>query len=125
MLWRQGIRMAKMSRDAGRLILVTGASGHQGGAALRHLHERGFPIRALTRDPDKPSMRALAGEGIEVVRGDLDDQDSVRRAVDGVYGVYSVQESTHGAEAEIRQGANLADAAARANVGHFIYSSVG
>jgi uncharacterized protein YbjT (DUF2867 family) len=89
------------------------------------LRAKGFPVRALTRDPDKPAARALVGHGTEVVRGNLDDPASVARALDGVYGVYSVQDWREGAEAEIRQGTRLADAAARAGISHLVYSSVG
>jgi len=90
------------------------------------LREKGFPVRALTRDPDKPEARALIGHGTEVVRGDLDDRTSLARALDGVYGVYSVQSRTEkGIEGEIRQGIALADAARSENVSHLVYSSVG
>jgi len=115
-----------MSKTSNRLILVTGATGKQGGAVLRHLRDKGFPVRALTRHPDKPEARALVGHGTEVVGGDLDDRPSVARALDGVYGVYSVQSRPEeGVEAEIRQGIALADAARRENVSHLVYSSVG
>lgn len=108
-----------------KLILVAGATGKQGGAALRHLRAKGFAVRAITRDPDQPQARALAGPGVEIVKGDLDDVASITRALDGVYGVYSVQNSRAGAEAEIRQGINLVEAARRAVVDYFVYSSVG
>jgi uncharacterized protein YbjT (DUF2867 family) len=114
-----------MAKNSEKLILLTGATGHQGGAAFRHLRERGFPVRALTRDPDSPRARALVGRGTEVVRGDLDDPASLTRALDGVYGVFSVQTWTQqDVEAEIRQGINLADAATRSPISHFVYSSV-
>ena len=114
-----------MPKNSKRLILVTGATGHQGSAALRRLREKGFPVRALTRDPNKPAARNLVGHGTEVVRGDLDDPASLTRALDGVYGVYSVQTPMEqGVEGEIRQGINLADAAKRLRVSHFVYSSV-
>jgi uncharacterized protein YbjT (DUF2867 family) len=111
------------TRNSDRLILVIGATGKQGGAALRHLRVRGFPVRAVTRDPDKPQARALTGEGIEVVRGDLDDMDSLRRAMDGVWGVYSVQAYEQDRDAEVRQGKAIADAAQRSRVTRFVYSS--
>ena len=41
-----------MAKNTKKTILVTGATGRQGGAVLRHLHDRGFTVRALTRDPD-------------------------------------------------------------------------
>ena len=52
--------MAKRSNEK-RLILVTGATGKQGGAVVRHLRTRGFAVRALTRNPDRPEARALMG----------------------------------------------------------------
>jgi uncharacterized protein YbjT (DUF2867 family) len=114
------------STNSGKLILVTGATGKQGGAALRHLHSNGFAVRALTRDPNKPAALALAGMGAGVAEGSLDNEDSIRRALDGAYGVFSVQTPfEEGIDAEIRQGKRLADLARQAGVSHFVYSSVG
>jgi uncharacterized protein YbjT (DUF2867 family) len=113
------------TKTRNKTILVTGATGHQGGAVLRHLRQRGFPVRVLTRDPEQPKARQLTGHGVEVVRGDLNDPASLGRAMDELYGVFSVQDSTQGAETEIRMGRNLADAAKRSGVGHLVYSSVG
>ena len=113
------------NKNRNKLILVTGATGHQGGAVLRHLRERGFSCRALTRDPSKPEARQLVGHGIEVAQGDLEDQASLTRALDGVDGVFAVQTPYEsGVEAEIRQGANLIDSAKRQRINHFVYSSV-
>lgn len=113
------------NKNRNRLILVTGATGHQGGATLRHLVERGFPVRVLTRAPDRPKARILAGHGAEVVKGTMEDQGSLISALDGVYGAYSVQNSHEaGIEGEIRQGTNLADAAKRSRITQFVYSSV-
>jgi uncharacterized protein YbjT (DUF2867 family) len=41
------------------LILVTGATGRQGGAVARHLLRAGFPVRALARTPSSPAANAL------------------------------------------------------------------
>ncbi len=114
-----------MAKKNQKVILVTGATGHQGGAVLRHLQQKGFAVRALTRDPNQPAARALVGHGTEVIRGDLDDDGSLARAVDGVSGIFSVQATQAGGEPETRQGIALADAAKRARVGHIVYSSVG
>ncbi len=114
------------NKNKNHSILVSGATGRQGGAAIRHLREKGFPVRALTRDPDQPNARKLTGHGAEVVRGDMEDQKSLVRVLeDDVYGVYSVQNPQQvGTEGEIRQGTNLTDAAKRSRISHFIYSSV-
>jgi uncharacterized protein YbjT (DUF2867 family) len=115
-----------MAKKESRTILVAGATGNQGGAALRHLREKGFTVRCLTRDPTSDKARALVGRGTEMARGDLDDAASVRRALDGVYGVYAVQTFVEkGVEGELRQGMLLANEAKRNDVRHFVYSSVG
>jgi uncharacterized protein YbjT (DUF2867 family) len=109
-----------------RIVLVTGATGKQGGAVLRHLAAKHWKIRALTRNPESRAAQALKAQGVEVMRGDLEDARSLPSAVTGAYGVYSVQDFwSVGARREILQGKNLADAAAKAGVGHFVYSSVG
>lgn len=114
------------NKKSNRTILVSGATGQQGGAAVRHLRARGYPVRALTRDPDQPKARALTGHGVEVVRGDMADASTLTRVLDGVYGVFSVQNPHMGGiDAEIREGTNLADAAKRSGISHFVYTSVG
>ena len=107
------------------LIVVTGATGKQGGAVARKLLDDGWHVGALVRDADKPAARALAGLGAGLVVGDLNDPGSVARALDGAYGVFSVQSWADGVDVEERQGKALADAAAKASVEQFVYSSVG
>lgn len=114
-----------MAANKDRIITVTGATGKQGGAAFRHLKQRDFAIRALVRNPEKPEVRELEGNRVEVLRGDFDDQQSMERALDGAYGAYSVQAWQGGAENEVRQGIAFAEAANRQEVAHFVYSSVG
>ncbi len=114
--------------DSDRLLLITGATGQQGGAVVRALLASGqrWRLRALMRNPASDAARSLGWRGVEVVKGDLDDEAAVRRAVDGAHGVFSVQTPMgHGTEAEERQGKLLATAAADAKVAHFVFSSVG
>jgi uncharacterized protein YbjT (DUF2867 family) len=110
-----------------KIILVTGATGKQGGAVARHLLQQGFAVRALTRDTTKPAARALAAKGIEVVEGDMGDAWSLRKAMKDVYGVFSVQnywEKNVGYDGEIGQATNLASVAKDAGVHHFVQSSI-
>lgn len=111
-------------------ILVTGATGTQGGAVVRSLLKRGYGVRALCRSPESPAARALAEKGVRVVRGDMEDRASLEAAMKGAHGVFGVQNfwdgaPTHklGEEGEIRQGKNLLDAAASAGIRHFVQSS--
>src|SRR5207245_1012906 len=101
-------------------VLVLGATGRQGGATARHLLGKGWPVRVLVRDPNKPAAQELRQAGADVVQGNFDDLASLEAAMRGVYGVFSVQASTD----EVRQGKTIATAAQMAGVHHFIYSSV-
>jgi uncharacterized protein YbjT (DUF2867 family) len=112
--------------DTDKTVLVTGATGRQGGAVVRHMLAKRWKLRALTRKTSSHAAQALARQGVEVVQGDLEDPSSVASATAGVYGVYSVQDFwAVGAKREVQQGKNVADAAKKAGVKHFVYSSVG
>ena len=113
--------------NSDKLIVVTGATGQQGGATARHLLAQGWRVRALVRDPNKPAAQELAAKGAELAQGDLDDRASLDRALSGAYGVFSVQTfmGPEGPVGETRQGNRLADAAKAAGIQHFVYTSVG
>ncbi len=109
-----------------RTILVTGATGNQGGSIARHLLQRGkFKVRAMVRNESKPAAIALKELGAELIKADFNDRASLDRAMQGVYGIFSMQDFRDGAEVEIRQGKAVADAASEAGIEHFVYSSVG
>jgi uncharacterized protein YbjT (DUF2867 family) len=114
-----------------RTILVTGATGQQGGATASYLLACGWRVRALTRDASSASAQALAGAGAQVVAGDMDDRASLDVAMRDVYGVFSVQ-PTKGMPGlppgfddadERRWATKVADAASTAEVRHFVYAS--
>jgi uncharacterized protein YbjT (DUF2867 family) len=107
------------------LTLVIGATGRQGGAVTRHLLRLGWPVRAMTRNPGKSSSQALKDLGVDVVQGDLADASSIRNALQGCYGVFSVQNPwEHGLDAEIAQGKRVVDQAVAANIQHIVFGSV-
>jgi uncharacterized protein YbjT (DUF2867 family) len=64
------------------MILLTGITGNNGGATATALLEKGVKFRALVRDLDKAG--AWADQGVELVKGDLEDPDSVRAALEGI-----------------------------------------
>ncbi|MDQ1037069.1 uncharacterized protein YbjT (DUF2867 family) [Streptomyces sp. V3I8] len=110
-------------------VLVTGATGRQGGATVRALLAAGVPVRALVRDPASPRARAVRALGAEPVTGDLHDRDSVARAAEGARAVFSVQmagitETGFDFEGEVRQGVNLIEGARAAGVPQFVHTSV-
>jgi uncharacterized protein YbjT (DUF2867 family) len=109
-----------------RTILITGATGHQGGAVAQALQGTGFHLRGLTRTPDSERAAALARQGVDIVKGDLDDEATLRRALAGAWGVYGVQNPLEGGvEREEAQGKRLATLAREAGVQHYVYTSVG
>src|ERR1700726_1489784 len=109
-----------------RTILITGVTGNQGGAVAQALQGSGFHLRGLTRKPDSERAAALARHGVEIVEGDLDDEATLRRALAGAWGVFSVQNSAEaGVEREEAQGKRLATLARDAGGQHYVYTSVG
>ncbi|HEU4563681.1 MAG TPA: NmrA/HSCARG family protein [Gemmatimonadaceae bacterium] len=107
------------------LVLVTGATGAQGGSVARHLLRRGrFAVRALTRNPDSPAARALRELGAEVVRGDLADVESLRAAMAGAYGVFGVTNFWEHFAGEYQHGINIVDAVSDSGIGHFVFSTL-
>ncbi len=108
-----------------KIILVTGATGKQGGAVARELLAKGYKVRAMTRKPDEENARALAQLGAEVIRGDLDDDASLAQAMKGVWGTFAVQNTWEaGVEREEEQGKRFAKIAKDTGIRHFVYSSV-
>src|SRR5258705_1153804 len=111
---------------ADRTILITGVTGHQGGAVAQALQGTGFYLRGLTRTPDSQRAAALARHGVDLVQGDLDDEATLRRALAGAWGVFGVQNPLEaGVEREEMQGKRLATLAREAGVEHYVYTSVG
>lgn len=105
-------------------ILVTGATGQQGGAVAKSLLRQGQKIRALTRNPVKGEE--LRKMGAEVVAGDLTDTASLKTALQGIKKVFLVTTPFEaGMETEVRQGITMADAAKEAGVDHLVFNSVG
>ena len=73
-----------------RIVLVTGATGKQGGAVARALLSRGHRVRAFTRNPESSAARQLTARGADIVPGDFSDGESLRRAATGVDAVFAM-----------------------------------
>lgn len=107
-------------------VLVTGATGKQGGALARLLLKREHRVLAFVRSPDSPAAEELAQRGAELVTGDFDEPESLERAMGSVDAVFAMATPFGGGglEGEVRHGRHLIDAAKLARVRHFVYSSV-
>jgi uncharacterized protein YbjT (DUF2867 family) len=108
-------------------ITVIGATGQQGGAVVDALIGHRVPIRAVTRNPNGDKARALVARGVEVVRADLEDVDSVRAAFDGAAAAFAMttHDGPEGPTREVAHGRVIAAAAADAALPFLVYSSVG
>ena len=110
-------------------IAIVGATGAQGGGLARALlqdRDGPFQARALTRNSGSDRARELARLGAGVVEADLDDLQSLKKAFRGAYGAWCVTNfwEHHSPERELRQAANLAEAAAHAKLRHVIWSTL-
>jgi uncharacterized protein YbjT (DUF2867 family) len=112
-----------------KVIAVVGSTGAQGGGVCRAIladAAGGFSCRAITRDPSKDKAQTLASAGAEVVKADLDDVESLKKAFAGAHGVYAVTNfwEHFSAEKEKAQAKNIAEAAKAAGVTHVVWSTL-
>lgn len=133
-----------------KVLTVFGATGNQGGsvitAVLKHPKlSSTYKLRGITRDTSKPAAQALKEKGVEVVRADLNDKESLKAAIGGSSAVFAVTNCTFketgtcvefllielledwesaSKETEFTQGKNIADTSAEAGVEHLIWSSL-
>src|SRR5258708_17937493 len=112
-----------------KIIVVTGATGAQGGGLVRAIlanPDGEFTARALTRDVNSSKAQELARLGAEVVAADVNDKDSLRKAFEGAYGAFLVTFFWEhlSPEKEKAEARNLAQAAKSAGVKHVIWSTL-
>jgi len=106
-------------------IVVTGATGKQGGATVKALLAKGHKVSMTTRDPKSHAAKNWQRQGVELIKADFAQRASLVQAFkdkDAVYAMTTPFEA--GMEAEVQQGFNLIDAAKEVDVSHFIFGSV-
>ena len=127
-LTARSVKMSESSHNSGP-VLVTAATGRQGGATARALLEAGTAkVRVLVRAPETAKAQVLAQAGAELVVGDLDDPASLRAACAGARAVFSMQspivtETGVDFSKERRQGKNLVEAALAEGVHTFVHTA--
>ncbi|KAG5808547.1 hypothetical protein H9Q74_002508 [Fusarium xylarioides] len=110
-------------------ILVVGATGQQGGGVVKALLSSGrtdLVVRALTRNPTSGPAYSLAYRGVQLVKGDLLDPESLARALGGADAAYLVTDfrGYRDTDGELEQGRQFIDAAKTAGLKHVVFSSV-
>ncbi|PTX18240.1 uncharacterized protein YbjT (DUF2867 family) [Pontibacter mucosus] len=112
-----------------KIITVFGATGAQGGGVARAILQDSnseFAVRAITRDTNSEKATALAALGAEVVAADIDDKESINRALQGAYGAYCVTFfwAHFSPEKEYAEAKSMAEAAKAAGLQHVIWSTL-
>jgi uncharacterized protein YbjT (DUF2867 family) len=115
--------------SAKKIITVFGATGAQGGGlahAILNDANGEFTVRAVTRDASSDKAKELARLGAEVVTADIDDKESMQRALNGAYGAYFVTFfwAHFSAEKETAEAKNMAAAAKEAGLKHIVWSTL-
>ncbi|WP_276502073.1 NmrA/HSCARG family protein [Terrimonas pollutisoli] len=110
--------------DTGKTIFVTGATGKQGGAAIKHLLQRGFAIKAFTRNKESKAAQLLRQPNVEIIEGNLDEPSTYTDHLDNIHGIFAVLDFKQGPTKETEQGFDLIIAAKEKSIAHFLYSSV-
>ncbi|CAG84741.2 DEHA2A10274p [Debaryomyces hansenii CBS767] len=110
-----------------KILVVFGATGQQGSSVVSYVKERmsdRFKIRAITRDPYKPEAKALEESGVEVVKADLGDKQSIKQAFKGADTIFAMTAVSFGGQTELEQGKIIADAAVEEKVPNIIWSTL-
>jgi len=112
-----------------KVIAVVGATGAQGGGLVRAILNDpagGFAARVLTRDVNGAKAKEFAGRGAEVVAADVDNPESLRKALQGAYGAYCVTFfwAHFSPEKEMAEAKAMAEAAKAAGLRHVIWSTL-
>jgi uncharacterized protein YbjT (DUF2867 family) len=114
-----------------KVLTIFGATGNQGGSIIDtvlanpSLSDK-YALRGISRDPSSGKSKALSSKGVEVVQGELDDLESLKKAVAGSYGVFGVTDfwSIMDKNREIQQGKNIFEASKSQGVKHFVFSAL-
>ena len=112
-----------------KIIAVFGATGAQGGGVARAILQDSnseFAVRAITRDTNSEKAKELAGMGAEVVAADIDDKQSLEKALEGAYGAYFVTFfwAHFSPEKEYAEARSMAEAAKETGLKHVIWSTL-
>ena len=106
--------------------LITGGAGTMGSSLVTHLLENEFDVRVLDISPDK--IQGTKHPNLEILKGSITDQDTVKTGVKDVDLIYHLAESFSPdpyvcLETDIRGCMNLLSSAAQAGVRHFMFVS--
>ena len=114
-----------------QLLVIFGITGQQGASVAQHVLaspdlSSTFKIRGITRDPSTSSAQEWIKKGVDIVKGDLDDMQSLLEALKDAHTIYAMTNSPFDQSKkhiEVAQGKRLADAAVAVHAKHLIWST--
>lgn len=113
-----------------KILVVFGATGLQGGSVANYVLRdeqlsKEYKVRAVTRDPSQPTAQDLKKKGAEIFKGDMTDNESIKRAVQGAHTVFALNPvyDSDVRSREVAQGKAMADSAVAAGAQYFIFNS--
>ncbi|OBS25027.1 hypothetical protein FPOA_05563 [Fusarium poae] len=106
------------------IVFVTGATGRQGSAVARQLVDIGWTARATARNMESPNAKELQSMGVEVIPGDWENEETLKKAIDGCTHVFlNVVPNLATFTSEVPHAKRILDIAKQTGVKHVIYSS--
>ncbi|MGI8502190.1 MAG: NmrA family NAD(P)-binding protein [Hassallia sp.] len=112
-------------------VLLIGVTGGTGGNVVKGFHQQQLTnLRAITRkiDLNRPSLSKMTEAGVELVEANLDDENSLVAAMNGISAIYCHATSADSAKPdplEVERAKRVAQAAKKADIKHFVYNSAG
>lgn len=113
------------------VLTVIGATDAQGGSVIDTVFSRPYltakyALRSISRNPSSDKAKALSAKGVQVIKADLDDVESLEAAISGSSAVFGVTDfwSTMSKAREIEQGKTIFAACKAANVEHLVWRSL-
>ncbi|PLB43977.1 putative NAD dependent epimerase/dehydratase [Aspergillus steynii IBT 23096] len=105
-------------------IFVCGATGTQGGATTHHLLQKGASVHALVRDPNSHGGQKLQEVGVTVTPGNYDDEDSLRKGLQGCAGLFlNLSPDFQNEKHEVEQARRILSIAKASGVSRIVYAS--
>lgn len=106
------------------VVFVCGATGNQGGALIQNLAQHGIKIHAITRNINSPAAQRLQSQGVFILEGDFDNQESLKKSMSGCTTLFLNLSPNHTkSTAEVEQAKKILAIAQEVRVQHIIYTT--
>ena len=107
-----------------QVVFVCGATGNQGGALIEHIRQHEIKIHAITRDLTSPAAKRLQSQGVSIMEGNFDNQESLKKSMSGCTTLFlNLSPSLTNPAAEVEQAKHVLTIAKEVGIQHVIYTT--